>query len=150
MSALKKCLGMLALLVAGPLAQAHIASNGFLSLQVERAEVSGSLELAIRDGELAVGLDRDRDGKVSWGELRASGAPLQGYVLGHLNLAGAEGACKLKFGPVQVNERVDGNYLWLPLTADCGSALKRLSMVDRKSTRLNSSHLGISYAVFCL
>src|ERR1035438_10809570 len=25
-----------------------------------------------------------------------------------------------------------------------------LSMVDRKSTRLNSSHLGISYAVFCL
>src|ERR1035438_8667061 len=25
-----------------------------------------------------------------------------------------------------------------------------LLMVDRKSTRLNSSHLGISYAVFCL
>src|SRR5262245_63805200 len=29
--------------------------------------------------------------------------------------------------------------------ADCGAAL-----TDRKSTRLNSSHLGISYAVFCL
>src|SRR5205814_10151177 len=26
----------------------------------------------------------------------------------------------------------------------------RLSSTDRKSTRLNSSHLGISYAVFCL
>src|SRR5438045_4608063 len=26
----------------------------------------------------------------------------------------------------------------------------RASMSDRKSTRLNSSHLGISYAVFCL
>src|SRR5262245_63595484 len=26
----------------------------------------------------------------------------------------------------------------------------RFRMVDRKSTRLNSSHLGISYAVFCL
>src|SRR5258705_1189642 len=25
-----------------------------------------------------------------------------------------------------------------------------LSRIDRKSTRLNSSHLGISYAVFCL
>src|ERR1039458_1333719 len=25
-----------------------------------------------------------------------------------------------------------------------------LKVVDRKSTRLNSSHLGISYAVFCL
>src|SRR5437899_8927313 len=26
----------------------------------------------------------------------------------------------------------------------------RLAALDRKSTRLNSSHLGISYAVFCL
>src|SRR5262245_66224283 len=28
--------------------------------------------------------------------------------------------------------------------------IKHLSKSDRKSTRLNSSHLGISYAVFCL
>src|SRR5205814_9217907 len=27
---------------------------------------------------------------------------------------------------------------------------RRHAMADRKSTRLNSSHLGISYAVFCL
>src|ERR1039458_10716451 len=27
---------------------------------------------------------------------------------------------------------------------------QRLRRLDRKSTRLNSSHLGISYAVFCL
>src|ERR1035441_10735908 len=27
---------------------------------------------------------------------------------------------------------------------------KRYREIDRKSTRLNSSHLGISYAVFCL
>src|SRR5262245_65122505 len=29
-------------------------------------------------------------------------------------------------------------------------AVSRLTLRDRKSTRLNSSHLGISYAVFCL
>src|SRR5258705_3014053 len=28
--------------------------------------------------------------------------------------------------------------------------IERLIWLDRKSTRLNSSHLGISYAVFCL
>src|SRR5262245_66461820 len=28
--------------------------------------------------------------------------------------------------------------------------LPRVPQIDRKSTRLNSSHLGISYAVFCL
>src|SRR5258705_1974261 len=31
-----------------------------------------------------------------------------------------------------------------------GNLEKCLRKVDRKSTRLNSSHLGISYAVFCL
>src|SRR5436853_3339255 len=31
-----------------------------------------------------------------------------------------------------------------------GSALPVTAAGDRKSTRLNSSHLGISYAVFCL
>src|SRR5262245_43335938 len=30
------------------------------------------------------------------------------------------------------------------------SSFGDLQQVDRKSTRLNSSHLGISYAVFCL
>src|SRR5205814_2901247 len=30
------------------------------------------------------------------------------------------------------------------------TALSQASLPDRKSTRLNSSHLGISYAVFCL
>src|SRR5262245_63631696 len=36
---------------------------------------------------------------------------------------------------------------WLDVAA--GNKLQRMSS-DRKSTRLNSSHLGISYAVFCL
>src|SRR5262245_63898811 len=37
----------------------------------------------------------------------------------------------------------------LPLAA-LPSSRKSQSRLDRKSTRLNSSHLGISYAVFCL
>src|SRR5437899_10134094 len=39
------------------------------------------------------------------------------------------------------------------ITVDNGTefhAYARLERADRKSTRLNSSHLGISYAVFCL
>jgi hypothetical protein len=131
------------LLLAAPLAQAHIASNAFLSLRVDRARVSGALELAIRDGELAVGLDHDGDGKVTWGELRASQAALQSYVLGHLGLVGADGSCTMGFGPVQVNERVDGNYLWLPISAVCGSVPKRLSIDYRVLDAEDPSHRGL-------
>src|SRR5262245_62552264 len=35
-------------------------------------------------------------------------------------------------------------------SAPVGATMLTLSRPDRKSTRLNSSHLGISYAVFCL
>src|SRR5256885_12548349 len=37
-----------------------------------------------------------------------------------------------------------------PASAAVGGSINRLGGIDRKSTRLNSSHLVISYAVFCL
>src|SRR3712207_8734112 len=43
-------------------------------------------------------------------------------------------------------ETVDGGYL--ARLRDAG--FTRVSLGDRKSTRLNSSHANISYAVFCL
>src|SRR5947199_6409203 len=36
------------------------------------------------------------------------------------------------------------------IVSACLQDHKRAETIDRKSTRLNSSHLGISYAVFCL
>jgi hypothetical protein len=143
MNRLRQLLWTLALLVAGPLAQAHIASNGFLTLQVDRAQVSGTLELAIRDGELAVGLDHDGNGKVTWGELRASQTALQNYVLGHLHLAAADGPCRMGFSSVEVNERVDGNYLWLPFTAACASVGKHLSIEYTVLDAEDPSHRGL-------
>jgi len=130
-------------ILAAPCAQAHIASNGFLNLKVEAGQVSGAVELAIRDGELAVGLDHDGDGKVTWGELRSSQEALQNYVMGHLRLHGGDGPCRMGFGPVQVNERVDGSYLWLPISADCRAGLKRLSIDYRMLDAEDPSHRGL-------
>src|SRR5437899_8462187 len=45
------------------------------------------------------------------------------------------------------NEAARGDVLAL-MPADANAVLS--ASTDRKSTRLNSSHLGISYAVFCL
>src|SRR5262245_63982692 len=45
--------------------------------------------------------------------------------------------------PLYRREPLYGLILTFGLALDTGAA-------DRKSTRLNSSHLGISYAVFCL
>src|SRR5438477_13162719 len=45
--------------------------------------------------------------------------------------------------------RGDGRGLQEPDQARLGGLYRRL-LLDRKSTRLNSSHMSISYAVFCL
>src|SRR5258705_10283830 len=47
-----------------------------------------------------------------------------------------------------------GTFTGTPVNADVGTLQVKVTASDdskdRKSTRLNSSHLGISYAVFCL
>jgi HupE / UreJ protein len=136
-------LGMILMLLVGSLAQAHIASNGFLKLTADGARVAGSLELAIRDGELAVGLDRDGDGKVTWRELKDSQAALQNYVQGHLHLDGGNAPCRMQFEPLEVNERVDGNYLWLPFIADCGTSIEHLSIEYSVLDTEDPSHRGL-------
>src|SRR5436190_14124805 len=42
------------------------------------------------------------------------------------------------------------NESHLPVIVDPSHATGQMALVDRKSTRLNSSHTVISYAVFCL
>jgi hypothetical protein len=142
MNKLRNLLG-LTLLLAGASAQAHIASNGFLTLEVQGSRVSGSIELAIRDGELAVGLDHDGDGKVTWGEVKSSEMALQGYVRGRLRLASEGGPCPFSFGPLEVNDRVDGSYLWLPIRGECQAAIKHLLIEYRLLESEDPSHRGL-------
>ncbi|MGB6310807.1 MAG: HupE/UreJ family protein, partial [Steroidobacteraceae bacterium] len=89
------------------------------------------------------GLDHDGDGKVTWGELMSSQNALQVYVQGHLRLAGADGPCPMHFSPVEVNDRVDGTYLWLPFIAHCGGTLKRLSIEYTVLDVQDPSHRGL-------
>jgi hypothetical protein len=140
---------ILALLLLGLAAhvQAHVASNSFLTVHLEGAAVGGALELAVRDAEIAVGLDANGDGKVTWGEVRAAQGALVAYLGRHLELAGPAGRCALHFGALQINERVDGNYLWQPFTADCAGssagAMRQLTITYRLLDEEDPSHRGL-------
>jgi HupE / UreJ protein len=132
------------LLALATTAHAHIASNGFLTLNVEGPRLSGSIELAMRDAELAVGLDSNRDGKITWGEARAHQRDLELYVRSKLTLGDGTTRCSEEFSPVEVNERVDGNYLWLPFTAVCGGSQPAKLVIDyRLMEGIDPSHRGL-------
>jgi len=125
-------------------AHAHIASNGFLAISIDGARMSGSIELAMRDAELAVGLDSDRDGKITWGEVRSHQRDLELYVRSKLVIGDSTTRCLEEFAPVEVNERVDGNYVWLPFTAACGGSQPTRLVVDyRLMQGIDPSHRGL-------
>src|SRR3712207_7358842 len=73
-----------------------------------------------------------------------------GHLLGGRRRSGddPDGHRPLGHDPGQIGERLDNE------AADLLAALGRVGVderdEDRKSTRLNSSHANISYAVFCL
>jgi hypothetical protein len=135
-------LALLLLGLAAPL-QAHVASNGFLEAEVNGATVSGTLEINVRDAEMAVGLDANRDGRVTWGEVRSASAAINRYLGSHLQLSAQGAACVLRFGDVRINERVDGNYLWEPFTAGCGATVQRLGIDYRILDEEDPSHRGL-------
>jgi hypothetical protein len=124
-------------------ASAHVASSGFLVVHVQGQELSGAMELALRDAELAVRVDSNDDGKITWGELRAAEPKLEQYVAAHLHFDAQKTRCALKFEGVQVNEHVDGNYAWLPFTAHCPAGVRQLTIAYSLMEDIDPSHRGL-------
>jgi len=132
-----------ALLLVAPLAHAHVASNGFIVMQVNKQEVTGSIELAIRDVELAIGVDADGDKRVTWGELHRSEPRLLQYLGQHLSLAAGDTGCPISFEAMRVNTRVDGNYAWVPFVAHCPVAVRQLRLGYHLMEEFDPSHRGL-------
>src|SRR5690606_40156707 len=81
--------------------------------------------------------------------LRALGRPVAGSyeIIGWLSAA----AMALALGYTQVHRgHVAIDLLATRLRGRTRAAIELATCLDRKSTRLNSSHVKISYAVFCL
>jgi hypothetical protein len=124
-------------------AHAHISSNGFLTANVAGQDVTGSIELAVRDAELAVGVDANRDGRITWGELRDGEAKLAQYLAQHVSFMAQSQDCSLSFQALEVNDRVDGSYAWLPLRAHCATEVRQLTIRYTVMEGIDPSHRGL-------
>ncbi|HWW20101.1 MAG TPA: HupE/UreJ family protein [Steroidobacteraceae bacterium] len=140
---MKRVLALLTLCSLASIASAHVASTGFLAVHASGQELTGSIELALRDAELAVGVDSNNDGRVTWGELRAAEPRLQQYIQAHLGFDTEKSHCALQFQPIQVNQRVDGNYAWVPFSAQCPLAIRRVRISYSLMAGVDPAHRGL-------
>jgi len=75
-------------------------------------------DVNLRDLDLALDLDNNRDGQVSWGEVQARDAELQTWLSQGIGLQAAGQDCKLGVADLQASTHADGIYLsaqWAPV-----------------------------------
>lgn len=106
------------LLVAMP-ASAHKASDSYLWIDLSAATPALRWDISLTDLEDAVGLDLDRDGDISWGELKARHTLVASYARAHLAVSDTAGRCSWNALSQRVAEHSDGAYSVLSFALGC-------------------------------
>jgi HupE / UreJ protein len=123
--------------------EAHTQSYGFLRATVHDDHVSGQLELAVRDLDLAYALDADGDGNVTWGELRKRESELAPLVLRRISIGPATAPCELVPGAVAIDSRGGENYAIFPFTGSCAVLGSQVRVGYDLMFGLDAQHRGL-------
>lgn len=121
---------------------AHKPSDSYLTIKADRGTVSGQWDIALRDLDLAVGLDIDGDGTITWGEVKTQRDAISRYALSHLSLAHST-PCTLNVDDVLIDEHTDGAYAVLRLAGTCTDAAAPLTVDYRLLFDLDAQHRGL-------
>ena len=126
LSFLTASLVFLGALIASNNALAHKPSDSYLTMSVKAggSDVAVRWDIALRDLDYVLQLDRDNDGALTWGEVRARGDDITKYATTNLTLTNKDKPCALTTAaPMQLDKHSDGTYAVLSLTAACGAAI---------------------------
>jgi hypothetical protein len=141
MKKLQQIIFVLLALCALP-ALAHKASDSYLQLKVNGAEVSGQWDIALRDIDFAIGLDANGDGNITWGEVSAKHADIGAWALGRLSLQRG-GSCNLQVSKHLIDTHTDGAYAVLRLDGSCPEASEALTLHYRLLFEQDDLHRGL-------
>jgi len=133
----------LLLLVTSIPAWAHKPSDSYLSLDVHGAEIDGRWDIALRDLDDAIGLDRNADGIITWGEVRSRHDDIATYALAHLRLESSGAVCPAKMNDQLVDHHTDGAYAVLRFTTTCAASIETLSVDYRLLFDFDAQHKGL-------
>lgn len=100
-------------------ARAHSFSDSFLSIDNASAVLRSEWHLSLQDLEVAVGLDMNRDGRVTWSEIRNRRDDVEAYALGRLGYGPEETPCRHLPQALLVDVRRDVPYAVLRFDSVC-------------------------------
>jgi hypothetical protein len=137
--------GLLALLGLFALAPAHAhkPSDSYLALDVKGQQVTGQWDIALRDLDMALNLDLNGDGDLTWDELRSQHPQIAAYALARLALSTDKGACPVTLRDQLVDDHTDGAYTVLRFSATCAAPVSTLTVGYRLFAEFDPQHKGL-------
>ena len=130
-------------LLAATGASAHEPSRAVLSLSVMESELSGRLDLSLRDLEEAVGLDADGNAAITWGELEARESAIVAYASPRLHISSAASPCPLTITPNGIDTHGGATFAVLALSSTCESPPEHLQIDYALLFDLDPAHRAI-------
>jgi len=137
---------LLSLLLAPVAAFAHKPSDSYLTIRGDSgsADFAVRWDIALRDLDYVLELDRDGNGQLTWGEVRTRADDITKYATGHLELSADGKACEWQTaGPMQLDHHSDGTYAVLSLQARCGNLVNGLAMKYSLLFDVDPTHRGL-------
>ena len=133
-------------LCLGATAWAHKPSDSYLTLRAEagKGDVTARWDVALRDLDYVLELDRDGNGELTWGEVRRRDADITRLATQHLQLSRGDKACAWEsLSPLQLDRHSDGTYAVLSLVARCPDLEAGLKVRYSLFFDVDPSHRGL-------
>lgn len=132
------------LLLCAPAAVlAHKPSDSYLRLVIQDQRIHGQWDIALRDLDYALGLDKNNDGLITWGELRTRHEAIAAYALGHLQFSAGEVFCASRPGEQLVDYHSDGAYGVLRFSVNCPAVSEPIELRYGLFFEFDSLHRGL-------
>jgi hypothetical protein len=132
-----------ACLALAPVASAHKASDAYLTLDRNAGALTLRVDVALRDLELAIGLDADGDGQITWGEVRRRHEAIASLVRDRVTVTAQDRACPLQVVGHRVDNHSDGAYAVVDIEGMCESNGSALAIDYRLLFDVDPQHRGL-------
>ncbi len=141
-----------ATLAAALPAQAHKASDAYVTLHVDGAVVDGRIDVALRDLDRDLDLDTNADDQLSWKEVRTRWADIAALVRNDIRIS-ADGTRCTPDAPATpvtdanapaLTEHSDGTYAVLRTQWHCAAPVQQLSVGYELFAKTDPTHRGIA------
>jgi len=139
-------------LLATPLAQAHKASDAYVTLHVDGAVVDARIDIALRDLDRDLYLDTNADDQLSWKEVRTRWADIAALARNDIRLSADGARCTpdpastpvTDANTPAITEHSDGTYAVLRTQWHCAAPVQQLSVEYELFAKTDPTHRGIA------